>query len=117
MVYGLDIRLGGAIEDGQYGQAGLFSVIGSNRPEDAAQVKDLIFSNVSVSVDFSNGLAAAGTLAGEVNGYAEASNVAVLSGKVTVNPSRACPTGFPPPIPLNHGTRQHKDIALIPLLP
>lgn len=63
------------------------------------------------------GLAAAGTLAGEVNGYAEASNVAVLSGKVTVNPSRACLTGFPPPIPLNHGTRQHKDISLIPLLP
>ncbi len=88
----LDIRLEGSIEGEKYGQVGLFSIIGSDRADDFAEVKNLIFSNVSVSVDFSNELAAVGTLAGEVNGYARVSNVVVVSGKITVNPSKSCDT-------------------------
>ena len=92
VIYGLNIHLEGAIESGKYAQAGLFSVIGSNRPEASAEVKNLIFSNVSIYADFSNELAAVGTLAGEANGYAKISNIAVISGKITVNPSRSCDT-------------------------
>lgn len=92
VISGLDIRLEGSIEGEKYGQVGLFSIIGSDRADDFAEVKNLIFSNVSVSVDFSNELAAVGTLAGEVNGYARVSNVVVVSGKITVNPSKSCDT-------------------------
>lgn len=92
VISGLDIRLEGSIEGEKYGQVGLSSIIGSDRADDFAEVKNLIFSNVSVSVDFSNELAAVGTLAGEVNGYARVSNVVVVSGKITVNPSKSCDT-------------------------
>ena len=92
VISGLDIRLEGGIAEGNYGQVGLFSVIGSNQAEKPAAVKNLIFSNVSVYVDFSNEFAAVGSLAGEANGYAQISNIAVVSGKLTVNPSKACDT-------------------------
>ncbi len=93
VISGLTINLDGSIaQEGKYGQVGLFSVIGSNDANDYAQVKDLIFTDINIRTDFSNGLAAVGTLAGEVNGYAMISGIAVLDGTLTINPSATCDT-------------------------
>ncbi len=93
VISGLTIDLAGSIaQENKYGQVGLFSVIGSNDATDYAEVKNLIFTDVNIRTDFEDGLAAAGTLAGEVNGYATVSGIAVLDGTLTVNPSAACDT-------------------------
>lgn len=89
VISGLTINLNDSInQEGKYGQVGLFSVIGSNSDTDYAEVKNLIFTNVDIRTDFPDGLSAIGTLAGEVNGYAKISNIAVISGDLDVNPSR-----------------------------
>ncbi|MEY8516402.1 CotH kinase family protein [Lachnospiraceae bacterium 29-84] len=93
VISGLTIQLDGSIQPGdRYGQVGLFSVIGSNNASDYAEVKNVIFTDVEIRTDFSDGLAAVGTLAGEVNGCARVSNIAVLNGTLTVNPSAVCDT-------------------------
>ncbi len=93
VISGLTIDLAGSISQAnKYGQVGLFSVIGSNNASDYAEVKNLIFTDVNIRTDFEDGLAAVGTLAGEVNGYATVSGIAVLDGTLTVNPSATCDT-------------------------
>lgn len=93
VISGLSIQLEGSInQSGKYGQVGLFSVIGSDNASDYAEVRNLIFTDVSIRTNFSDGLAAIGTLAGEVNGYATVSNIVVLNGNLTLNPSSACDT-------------------------
>ncbi len=93
VISGLTIQLDGSINhDGKYGQVGLFSVIGSDNPSDYAEVKNLIFTDVDVYTDFTDGLAAIGTLAGEVNGYANVSGVVVLNGELNINRSERCDT-------------------------
>lgn len=93
VISGLTIHLDESInEDGKYGQAGLFSVIGSDNASDCAEVKNLIFTDVNIFTDFPDGLAAIGTLAGEVNGYANISGIAVLNGELNINRSERCDT-------------------------
>lgn len=89
VISGLTINLNDSIaENGKYGQVGFFSVIGSDNSSDYAEVKNLVFTDVNIRTDFPNGLSAIGTLAGEVNGYASISNIAVINGDLTINPSR-----------------------------
>ena len=93
VISGLTIHLDGSInEEGKYGQVGLFSVIGSNNASDYAEVRNIIFTDVNIYTDFSDGLAAIGTLAGEVNGYANISGIAVINGNLNINRSAACDT-------------------------
>lgn len=98
VISGMTIDLDGPITGtGVYGQVGFFSVIGSNNANDYAEVKNLIFTDVNIHTDFANTdgsvpLAAVGTLAGEVNGYAKISNIAVLNGSLDVNNMLGCNT-------------------------
>ncbi len=93
VISGLTIHLDDSInQDGKYGQVGLFSVVGSDNASDRAEVKNLIFTDVNIFTDFPNGLAAIGTLAGEVNGYASISGIAVLNGELNINRSERCDT-------------------------
>ena len=89
VISGMTINLDGSV-DGRYGQVGLFSVIAGSSAEDPANVKNLIFTDVDIRTDFSDGLAAIGTLAGEVNGYSAIENIAVLNGQMIVSPSKQC---------------------------
>lgn len=93
VISGLTIHLDASInQDGKYGQVGLFSVIGSDDASDYAEVKNLVFTEVDIFTDFPDGLAAIGTLAGEVNGYASVSGIAVLNGELNINRSERCDT-------------------------
>lgn len=93
VISGLTINLSDSInQNGKYGQVGLFSVIGSNNADDYAEVKNIIFTDVDIRTDFPDGLATVGTLAGEVNGYANISGIVVVDGSLTVNPSKNCDT-------------------------
>ena len=83
LISNLTIRVSEEITD--YAQIGLFSVIASANASDYAKVSNLIFANPSLTVEIGGGFTAAGTLAGEVNGYAQIENVAVLDGSVIVN--------------------------------
>ncbi len=93
VISGLTINLNDSINQAnKYGQVGFFSVIGSNNASDYADVKNIIFTDVAIRTDFPDGLAAVGTLAGEVNGYANISGIVVVDGTLTVNPSGICDT-------------------------
>lgn len=97
VISGLTIDLDGPVTGtGVYGQVGFFSVIGSNNENDYAEVKNMIFTDVNIHTDFANTdgipLATVGTLAGEVNGYAKISNIAVLNGNLDVNDMLGCNT-------------------------
>ena len=93
VISGLKISLDGEISGADiYGQVGFFSVIASSSADDPAEVRNLIFTDVDIRTDFSSGLAAIGTLAGEVNGYATVDNIAVLDGDLIINPSSNCDT-------------------------
>lgn len=93
VISGLTINLSDSIDQAnKYGQVGLFSVIGSDSASDYAEVKNLIFTDVNIYTDFPDGLAAVGTLAGEVNGYANISGIVVVDGTLMVNPTGSCDT-------------------------
>ncbi len=83
LISNLTINVSEQVTD--YAQIGLFSVVASDNAADYAKVSNLAFANVSITVDMDGGFTAAGTLAGEVNGYAEVENIAVLDGNVIVN--------------------------------
>ncbi|MBE5872218.1 MAG: hypothetical protein E7294_13355 [Lachnospiraceae bacterium] len=89
VISGMTIHLDGTVS-GKYGQVGLFSVIAGSEAQDPANVKNIIFTDVDIRTDFSDGLAAIGTLAGEVNGYSGIENIAVLNGQMIVSPSKQC---------------------------
>ncbi len=84
VIKGLTIDLDGTVTDGKYAQVGLFSVIAGGSADDYAIVKNLIFTDVNIKTDFSNGYSTIGTLAGEVNGYTKIDQVAVLNGQQQV---------------------------------
>ena len=93
VISGLSIDLDGSIDGTDvYAQVGLFSVIAGRSAEDYAVVENLIFTDVDIKTDFSNGYASVGTLAGDVNGYSKVDCVVVLDGKLTVNMSGTCDT-------------------------
>ncbi len=94
VISGLTIDMSMDITQSQnkYAQIGFFSVIASNNPSDYAEVKNLIFTNVDIRTDIAGEFTTVGALAGEVNGYAKISNIAVTGGNLTVNPSRESDT-------------------------
>ena len=94
VISGMTINLDGGVNAGDRncGQIGLFSVIAGNNPDDPAVVRNLIMTDVNINVDFSDGFAAVGSLAGEVNGYAGIDNVAIVNGNIIANPTSACDT-------------------------
>lgn len=93
VISGLTIDLDGSVaQTDKYAQVGLFSVIAGSSAEDYAKVENLIFTDVHIQTDFSDGLASVGTLAGDVNGYSQIDQIVVLSGELTVNPSGLCDT-------------------------
>jgi len=61
---------------------GLFGSVGSDDPEDPAEIRNLILKEVSLTGTFSD-VYTMGALAGQVSGYAQIRNIAVLSGSVT----------------------------------
>lgn len=85
LISNLDIHISETANGSSYAQVGLFSIIASGDLTDCAEVKNLIFTDVRITADITGGFTAAGTLAGEVNGYAAIDNICVLSGNVTVN--------------------------------
>ena len=62
---------------------GLFGSVGSHKANDPAEIRNLILKEVSLSGSFSD-IYTIGVLAGQVSGYAEIDNIAVLSGSVSV---------------------------------
>ena len=63
---------------------GLFGSVGSDNPADPAEIRNLILKEVSLSGDFSD-VYTMGALAGQVSGYAQIDDIAVLSGSVAAN--------------------------------
>ncbi len=63
---------------------GLFGSVGSDDPDDPAEIKNLILKDVSLSGTFSD-VYTMGALAGQLSGYVEVDNIALLSGTVTAN--------------------------------
>lgn len=63
-------------------QAGLFSIIGSGDASNYADVRNIVFSDVKISVT-TNVATSVGALAGDVTGYANIDNIAVKSGIIT----------------------------------
>ena len=92
MISNLNIRVTESLSSTEYAQIGLFSILASADASDYAQVKNLVFADVSINADITGGFTAAGTLAGEVNGYASVDNICVLTGNVTVNGSNQSDT-------------------------
>jgi len=58
---------------------GIFGVVGSNAKDDPAVITNLILDNCSIDISSYTGTLSAGILAGEVNGYAEISNISSIS--------------------------------------
>lgn len=93
VISGLNMNFSGNIPDSSYyAELGLFGVIGSGDASDYAIVQNIIFTDVDIHAEFTNGLCAAGTLAGDVNGYATVQNIAVLNGSIFVNTTAQCDT-------------------------
>lgn len=92
LISNLNIRVTESLSSTEYAQIGLFSILASADASDYAQVKNLVFADVSINADITGGFTAAGTLAGEVNGYASVDNICVLTGNVTVNGSNQSDT-------------------------
>ncbi len=83
VIDGLTIQYNGSGNGQKTNASGLFAMIGSDSPSDFAEVKNIIFTNVSITHTLGLG-DTAGTLAGDVNGYVKISNIAVLSGSIEI---------------------------------
>lgn len=84
VIDGLTIRYDGGGSGQSTNVSGLFAMIGSDSASDYAEVKNINFSNVSITHTLGRG-DTIGTLSGDVNGYARVDNIAVLSGSIQVN--------------------------------
>ncbi len=80
-INGLTITYNGNASSQKANVSGLFAMIGSDSPDDYAEVKNIVFNGVSISHTL--GMAdTIGTLTGDANGYVKIDNIAVLSGSV-----------------------------------
>ncbi len=74
-------------------QYGLFGMIGSDKADDKAAVRNLILTDLNIEVDMTaevdNAYLSLGGLAGEVNKNAEIDNIAIVGGKIQGNRSSA----------------------------
>ena len=86
VISGMTINLSGDLPYSYYyAEVGLFGIVGSGNSNDYAEIKNLIFTDVNIKTEFTNGYTAVGTLCGDLNGYASVNNVAVLNGAIYVN--------------------------------
>ncbi len=86
VIEGLTITYDGSAGSQKSNASGLFAMIGSVSAQDYAEVKNLNFTDVSITHTLGRG-DIIGTLAGDVNGYAKINNVAVLSGSINIKGS------------------------------
>ena len=84
VIDGLTIQYNGRNSGYFANVSGLFAMIGSDSASDYAEVKNINFTNVSITHTLGTG-DTIGTLTGDVNGYAKVNNIAVLSGSILVN--------------------------------
>ena len=71
---------------------GLFGTVGSKKSGSPAVIKNIVFTNVNIAMTGNTDLAV-GTLAGQVNGYAEIDSISLLSGSVAFDGSGCLGTG------------------------
>lgn len=64
-------------------QSGLFAMLGSDDASDYAEVKNIVFTDVSISHNLGGG-DTIGTLAADADGFVKIDNVAVLGGSIEV---------------------------------
>lgn len=83
-ITGLTIAYDGSKSTESTNSSGLFAMIGSDSDSDYAEVKNLQFTDVSITHTLGGG-DTIGTLTGDVNGFVKIDNIAVLSGSITVN--------------------------------
>ena len=83
-ITGLTIAYDGSKSTESTNVSGLFAMIGSDSDSDYAEVKNLQFTDVSITHTLGGG-DTIGTLTGDVNGFVKIENIAVLSGSITVN--------------------------------
>ncbi|NBH12700.1 hypothetical protein D3Z36_00505 [Lachnospiraceae bacterium] len=86
VIDGLTIQYDGSSSGESKNVSGLFAMIGSDSSADYAEVKNINFTNVSITHTLGRG-DTIGALTGDVNGYARVDNIAVLSGDIQVKGS------------------------------
>ncbi|MEF2687250.1 MAG: CotH kinase family protein [Lachnospiraceae bacterium] len=84
VISGLTIQCDGSNNSGyRYSQSGLFAMLGSEDASDYAEVKNIVFTDVSISHNLGGG-DTIGTLAADADGFVKIDNVAVLGGSIEV---------------------------------
>ena len=81
VISGLTIQCDGSNNSGyRISQSGLFAMLGSDDASDYAEVKNIVFTDVSISHNLGGG-DTIGTLARDADGFVKIDNVAVLGGR------------------------------------
>lgn len=84
VISGLTIQCDGSNNSGyRISQSGLFAMLGSDDASDYAEVKNIVFTDVSISHNLGGG-DTIGTLAADADGFVKIDNVAVLGGSIEV---------------------------------
>ena len=84
VISGLTIQCDGSNNSGyRISQSGLFAMLGSDDASDYAEVKNIVFIDVSISHNLGGG-DTIGTLAADADGFVKIDNVAVLGGSIEV---------------------------------
>lgn len=84
VISGLTIQCDGSNNSGyRISQSGLFAMLGSDDASDYAEVKNIVFTDVSISHNLGGG-DTIGTLAADADGFVKIDNVAVLGGNIEV---------------------------------
>ena len=84
VISGLTIQCDGSNNNGyRISQSGLFAMLGSDDASDYAEVKNIVFTDVSISHNLGGG-DTIGTLAADADGFVKIDNVAVLGGSIEV---------------------------------
>lgn len=83
VISGLTIDFDGSKSGYSRNQSGLFAMIGSDSAQDYAEVKNIVFTDVSIKHNLGGG-DSIGALSGDANGYTKIDNIAVLGGSIEV---------------------------------
>ena len=83
VISGLTITADGAVNGYAKSQSGLFAMLGSDNASDYAEVKNIVFTEVSIEHNLGGG-DTIGTLAADADGFVKIDNVAVLDGSIKV---------------------------------
>ena len=85
-ISGLTINYDGRESYDATNQSGLFAMIGSDLASDYAEVRNITFTDVNITHILGQG-DTIGTLSGDVNGFAQIDNIAVMGGTIMVKGS------------------------------